>query len=72
MITKIVLTIITGFLFILSIYLIFTGKKVSGTHYNESGWGWLSNSFSGYLLLLVAIGFLIALIFVFKGKKIKL
>ena len=71
MITKIVLTIITGFLFILSIYLIITGKKISGTHLNASGWGWLSNSFSGYLLLLVAVGFLVALIFVFKGKKIE-
>jgi len=72
MITKIALSIITGFLFIFSIYLIITGRKVSGTYYDDTGgMGWVHNSFSGYLLLGVAIGFLIALIFVFKGKKLK-
>jgi formate hydrogenlyase subunit 3/multisubunit Na+/H+ antiporter MnhD subunit len=72
MVTKIILSLITGFLLTLSIYLIITGKKVEGSYYNNNGWGWVHNSFNGYLLLAVAIGFLIALIFVFRGKKIKL
>jgi len=73
MITKIVLSLITGFLFILSIYLIVTGKEIEGTYYaGRTGWGWLHNSFNGYLLLVVSLGFLVALIIVFKGKKINL
>ena len=71
MIAKIVLTIITTFLFVLSIYLIIADKTIEGNYYNENGWGWIHNSFNGYLLLIVAVGFLIALIAVFKGKKIK-
>ena len=73
MITKIVLSLITIFLFILSVYLIITAKKIEGTYYNgRSGWGWIHNSFNGYLLLVIAIVFLLALIFISKGKKIKL
>jgi len=73
MIAKIILSLITGFLFTFSIYLIVTDKKIEGTYYDgQSGWGWVHNSFNGYLLLIIAIGFLIALIFIFKGKKINL
>ena len=67
---KIFLSIITCFLFALSIYLIIANKKVGGSYY-DGEMGWVHNSFSGYLLLSVAIGFLVALIYVFKGKKIK-
>jgi len=71
---KIFLTIITAFLFVTSIYLIVTNKKINGFYLDQtegSGFGWVHNSFSGLLLLAVAIGFLIATIYVFKGKKIK-
>lgn len=71
MIAKFILSLITAFLLTLSIYLIVTDKKIEGSYYDGNGWGWVHNSFNGYLLLVVAIGFLVALIFVFKGKKIK-
>ena len=70
MIAKTVLTIITAFLFVFGIYLIITDKTIEGNYYQD-GWGWIHNSFNGYLVLIVAAGFLIALIAVFKGKKIK-
>ena len=72
MITKIALSLITTFLFIVSLYLIISKKKISGSYYDGNGWGWVHNSFTGYFLLIVAIGFLVGLIFVFKKKKIKL
>ena len=63
------MSVITLFLFIFSIYLIISGKKIEGTYYYR---GWVHNSVNGYLLLIIAIAFLIALIYVFKGKKINL
>ena len=68
---KIMLSVITAFLFIVSIYLIVTGKRIEGSFLAHRG-GWVHNSFNGYVLLLVAIGFLLALRMVFKGKKIRL
>ena len=73
MIAKIILSLITVFLFIVSSYLIITGEEIDGKYYaGRSGWGWVFGVFNGYILLIVAFVFLIALIFVFKGKKINL
>jgi len=69
MIAKIFLSLITALLFSLSIYLIVTGNNIEGIYLSRYH-GLVHNSFSGYLLLAVAIGFLIATIAVFKGKKI--
>ncbi len=64
---KIVLSVITAFLLILAVYLLVTNKKVSGAYYSDTGW--LQGSFSGYVLLFVAIGFLVATILVFKRNR---
>ncbi len=71
MITKIILSLITAFLFITGVFLIIKNKEIEGNFYDSTaGRGWVHNSFNGYFLVLISIGFLIALIFVIKGKKI--
>lgn len=70
MTSKIVLSIITLFLFAIGVYLIISDKQIKGSYY-DNNWGWVYNSFTGYFLIIVALGFFVALIFVLKGKKIK-
>lgn len=72
MITKIVLSLITAFLFMTGVFLIITNKEIEGNFYDSTtGRGWVYNSFNGYFLVLISIGFLTALILIIKGKKIK-
>ncbi|ANE51235.1 hypothetical protein SY85_12685 [Flavisolibacter tropicus] len=64
---KIFLSIITAFLLMLAGYLILTGKRAEGSYYSDTGW--IQSSFNGYLLLIVALGFWVATVYVFRRNK---
>jgi hypothetical protein len=69
--TKLILFIISTFLFVFGSYLLITNRTIEGTFLMRNS-GWVHSSLSGYYLIVIAIGLFITLYFISKGRKIKL